>query len=120
MTNLMHTCFILQYVYYQNNSTKTNAQQNIKICNAKQVNQYKNTKIKMYKNNAAIWCNKTCSIKQLIPTYVNIRVNVNSPRCQRTKQSSKLYFVILDHSLVLRVTIPDAASMQFNLLIMSI
>ena len=28
--------------------------------------------------------------------------------------------VILDQSLVLRVTIPDAASIQFNLLMMSI
>ena len=37
-------------------------QQNIKICDAKQVHQYKNTKIKLYKSNAAIWCNKTCRI----------------------------------------------------------
>ena len=28
---------------------------------AKPVYQYKNTKIKLYKNNAAIWYNKTCS-----------------------------------------------------------
>jgi len=45
-------------------------QQNIKICVAKQaeqLHQYKNTKIKLYKSNAAIWCNKTCRIKQLIP-----------------------------------------------------
>jgi hypothetical protein len=36
-------------------------QQNIKICDAKQakqVYQYKNTKIKLYKSNAAIWYNK--------------------------------------------------------------
>jgi len=46
------------------------------ICDAKQtkqVHQYKNKKIKLYKCNAAIWYNKTCRIKQLIPTYVNIR-----------------------------------------------
>ena len=56
-------------------------QQNIKTCDAKQakqVYQYKN-KIKLYKNNAAIWYNKTCRIKQLIPTYVNVRVNGNNP-----------------------------------------
>ena len=55
-------------------------QQNIKICvakRAKQVYHYKNTKIKLYKNNAAIWYNKTCRIKQLIPSYVNVRVNGN-------------------------------------------
>jgi len=38
---------------------------------AKQVNQYKNTKIKLYKSNAAIWYNKTCRTTHLIPTYVN-------------------------------------------------
>ena len=50
-------------------------QQNIKICDAKQakqVHQYKNTKIKFYKSNAAIWYNKTCRIKQLLPTGVMI------------------------------------------------
>jgi hypothetical protein len=38
-------------------------QQNIKFCNAeqtKQIYKYKNIKIKLYKNNAAIWYNKTC------------------------------------------------------------
>ena len=38
-------------------------QKNIKLCNveqAKRVYQYKNIKIKLYKNNAAIWCNKIC------------------------------------------------------------
>ena len=40
---------------------------------AKQIFQYKNIKIKLYKNNAAIWYNKTCRIKQLIPTYINIK-----------------------------------------------
>ena len=69
-------------------------QQNIQICGAKeamQVHQYKNTKIKLYKSNAAIWYNKTSRIKQLIPTYVNIRVNVNNIRCQRTKNAAIRY-----------------------------
>jgi hypothetical protein len=38
-------------------------QKNIKLCiaeQAKRVYQYKNTKIKLYKNNSAIWYNKTC------------------------------------------------------------
>jgi hypothetical protein len=49
----------------------------IKICNAKQtklIYQYNNIKIKLCKNNEAIWYNKTCRIKQLIPIYTNIRV----------------------------------------------
>ena len=48
-----------------------NGQQNFKIGDAKQakqVHQYKNTKIKLYKSNAAIWYTNICSIKQLIPT----------------------------------------------------
>ena len=47
---------------------------NIKLHNAeraKPVYQYKNTKIKFYKNNTAIWYNKTCRAKQIIPTYAN-------------------------------------------------
>ena len=38
-------------------------QKNIKLCNAEQakrVYQYKNIKLKLYKNNAAIWYNKIC------------------------------------------------------------
>jgi len=41
-------------------------QQNIEICDAKQskkVHQYKNTKVNLYKNSAAIWYNKTCRLK---------------------------------------------------------
>ena len=47
---------------------------------ARQVHQYKNTKIKLYKSNVAFWYNKICRIKQLIPTYVNIRVKGNNPK----------------------------------------
>ena len=50
---------------------------NIKLHNAeqaKQVYQYKNTKIKLYKNNASIWYNKTCRAKQIIPTYANVKM----------------------------------------------
>jgi len=53
-------------------------QPNIKICiakEAKQIFQYKKIKIKLYKNNAAIWYNKTCRIKQLTLNYINISVN---------------------------------------------
>ena len=39
---------------------------NIKLINAEQakpVHQYKDIKIKLYKNNAAIWYNKTCTVR---------------------------------------------------------
>ena len=58
---------------------------NLKICIAKQAKQifhYKKIKIKLYKNNAAIWFNKTCRIKQLTPNYIKIRINGNNTRAQ--------------------------------------
>ena len=48
---------------------------NIKLHNAEQaklVHQYKDTKIKLYNNNAAIWYNKTCRARQITPTCANI------------------------------------------------
>jgi len=52
-------------------------QQNVKFCSAKQATQihkYKNIKAKLYKNNAAIWYNNTCRLKQITPRYINIKV----------------------------------------------
>jgi hypothetical protein len=43
-------------------------QKNIKLCTAEQtkrVYQYKNTKIKLFKKNAAIWYNQTCRVHQV-------------------------------------------------------
>ena len=43
-------------------------QPNLKICiakQAKQIFQYKKIKIKSYKNNVAIWFNKTCRINNI-------------------------------------------------------
>jgi CO dehydrogenase/acetyl-CoA synthase beta subunit len=59
-------------------------QTNIKLCNAKKakrVYQDKNTKIKLYKNNAAIWYNETCMTRQITPTYANINVKGKNSRC---------------------------------------
>jgi len=61
------------------------------IHNAEQANpvyQYKNTKIKLYKNNAAIWYNKTCRARQITLTYANIKMKGTNSRCQRTKESA--------------------------------
>ena len=69
-------------------------QPNIKICTAKQerrIFQSKKVKIKLYKNNAAFWYNKTCRIKQLTSNYINI----------------------IQDSHLQRVTIPEAAYVQF-------
>ena len=45
--------------------TMMHGQKNIKLCNAVQakwVYQYKNIKLELYKNNAAIWYNKIASV----------------------------------------------------------
>jgi len=112
-------------------------QPNVKICTAKQAKQifqYKKIKIKLYKNNAAIWYNKTCRIKQLTPNYINIRVNGNNTRSQKTKhtairyrinQELKFLYIKKNNSTsspalavaqdrhLQRVTIPEAAYVQF-------
>jgi hypothetical protein len=49
----------------------------IKIINAQQAKlctNYKNTKLKLLKTNAAIWFNKLCRITQLKPNYINERL----------------------------------------------
>ena len=64
-------------------------QQHIKICTAKQakdIHRYKTTKINLYRINAAIWFNKTCKVKQLTPNYINIKVNGNNIKAERTKK----------------------------------
>jgi len=59
---------------------------NIKLHNAEQakpVHQYKDTKIKLYMNNAAVWYNKTCRARQITPTYANIKMRGANSRCQK-------------------------------------
>jgi hypothetical protein len=66
-------------------------EKNIKLHNVEQANpvyQYKNTKIKLYKNNAAVWYNKTCRSSQITPTYANIKMKGANSRCQRTKDAA--------------------------------
>ena len=81
-------------------------QRNIKFCVAKQAKQiykYKNIKAKLYKNNAAIWYNKRCRMKQITAGYISIKVNGNNP------QSSHSH----------RLIIPDGVLIQLDLLMMS-
>ena len=47
---------------------------------AKPLNTYKNTRMKLLKTNAAIWFNKVCKTKELQPTYINIRSNGKTDR----------------------------------------
>jgi len=59
----------------------------IKIGNAQlaRINKnYKNTKLKLLKANAAIWFNKMCRAKRLKPNYINIRINGQTPQDKKT------------------------------------
>jgi len=56
----------------------------------KHVLQYKNIKTVLYKNNAAIWYNKTCRIKLLTPTYISIKVNRHKQRSQKNEECCHL------------------------------
>jgi len=60
----------------------------IRIVNAQQAklshNNYKNTKLKLLKANAAIWFNEMCKVKQLKPTYINIKINGQKPQDKKT------------------------------------
>ena len=49
----------------------------IKIMNAKQAklnNNYKNTKYRLLRTNAAIWYNKMCRMKQVKPGYIHVKI----------------------------------------------
>jgi len=74
-------------------------QKNIKLCDAKQVYPYKNIKLKLYKNNATIWFNKTCEAKHLTPTYASIKIKVDNSRCQKTKNATIRYRINQEFSL---------------------
>jgi hypothetical protein len=58
---------------------------------AKLRNNYKNTKLKLLKTNAAIWFNKMCRIKQLQPNYINIRINRNRLQDKNTTNNAVRY-----------------------------
>ena len=66
----------------------------MKIINAQQAkthNNYKNTKLKLIKTNAAIWYNKMCKVKGLKPNYINIKTNCRTTRDLKTNQQAVKY-----------------------------
>jgi hypothetical protein len=59
----------------------------IKIVDAQQAklnNNYKHTKLKFVKTNAAIWFNRICKIKHLKPNYINIKIKGHKPQDKKT------------------------------------
>ena len=50
---------------------------------AKIINNYQNTRLKLLKTNAAVWFNRMCKIKQVKPNYIHFRTN------RKTRQDIK-------------------------------
>jgi hypothetical protein len=70
------------------------SQQNIKFVSAqqaKQIYQYRNTKEKLHKTNAAVWFNKACKYKQLTPNYISVKIKGNNPQYRKTIKAAILY-----------------------------
>jgi hypothetical protein len=64
---LGHPVYCTMHMHVPENVKFVNVQQ------AKQIYQYKNTKEKLYKTNAAIWYNKTCRQKYRTPNYISVK-----------------------------------------------
>jgi hypothetical protein len=58
---------------------------------AKLCKNYKNTKLKLLKTNAAIWSNKMCRIKHLKPNYIHIKINWKKSQDKRTTANAIKY-----------------------------
>jgi len=66
----------------------------IKIVNAKQAklyNNFKNTKCKLLRTNAAIWFNNMCKIKQVKPGYIHIKINGRRQQDKKTTNQAIRY-----------------------------
>jgi hypothetical protein len=72
---------------------------NIKFSDAKQTKQvykYKNIKTKLYNNNAAIWCNKTCRMREDSNKHIVeeiVRQVGHLPELYEDARSEKIYFI---------------------------
>ena len=67
----------------------------IKIAETQQAS-YKNTKPKLLKTNAAIWYNKICKTKELMPKYIHIKLNRNNKHSKNTKIAATKYRLNLE------------------------
>jgi len=66
----------------------------IKIMDAKQarlLNNFKNTRCRLLRTNAAIWFNKMCRIRQIKPNYINIRINGQKQQDKKTTTQAIRY-----------------------------
>ena len=67
---------------------------NINFANTRQaraVYNYKNTKEKLHKTNAAVRCNKVCEIERLTPKYIQVKGNGNNRQSINTNNLANTY-----------------------------
>jgi hypothetical protein len=72
------SCKSMNYTNRTNDICTVRVVNNINFINvkqAKEINQYKNVRVKLHKSNAAIWHNNMCRQLQLTPKYISIKVN---------------------------------------------
>jgi len=62
---------------------------NLLASQAQLINRYKNTRSKLQKCCANIYFNKQCILKQITPTYVNIRISNTSPAALVTTKKAQ-------------------------------
>jgi hypothetical protein len=84
------------YIFVGQDNIKVNTMHGtyIKIIDSQQVimyNIYKNTKLKLLKNNAAVRYNTICKAKQLTAKYIQIEVNGNNIQSKKTKTAATKY-----------------------------
>ena len=60
---------------------------------AKLYNNFKNTKCKLLRTNAAVWFNKMCKIKQVRPGYMHIKINGRRQQDKKTTNQTIRYRV---------------------------
>jgi hypothetical protein len=48
-------------------------------------------KLKLLKTNAAMWHNKICKAKQLIPKYIHFKINGNNTQSKKTTIAATKY-----------------------------
>jgi hypothetical protein len=71
-----------------------NGQKNVKQCDtrqATQIHRYKNTKLKLHRNNTAVRFNKTFKANQLTANDGNLKIKSDNPRSEKTKTPAIRY-----------------------------
>jgi hypothetical protein len=75
----------------------------MKLSNAQQakiINNYQNTRLKLLKTNAAIWFNRMCKIKQVKPNYIHFKTNRKTQQDIKTVSQATQYRINQEINLI--------------------